>query len=583
MKRLLGLGTVVALLVAALAVAQWRKPRAEVSPDAVLHFIGDTEQELSRLPMTATRLSDTDEIRVGNELAERYKYMEHLKDETDENRQFRVYIEKVGANVAARAQRKLPYKFHYIPERYMVNAFAIPGGHVYIGQGLLDLMDSEDELAAVLGHEVEHIDRRHAVERLQTEATLRHLGLLRLLVELPVEVFEAGYSKEQELEADREGTQLAVNSGYSATGAVRMFEAFDRRFKEAQEQKAKSPQEEAARIVLATMSEYFRTHPSSQERIQQINSLIAQNNWPAKSEKPFALAYLIWTNRAQIALQQHKYKEATGLATQALEGNPAFEKALRIQGEAEFYQANFTRAADSYRELLKAHPDNVGYIQYYAFLLSAANPKTAATRFAEVLPSITNSPEAVDSLSGLQLLAGNSAPADKTYDELHAHPEDTQAPDRLAWLGWWYYVSGNTARAFEMLESAVQQRPSNAIYLVNSSWTAIEQHRYADALNTLQIATSYAMTGTSESDLGNENDATFAEISMAKAVANWLAAGHDNALGFYQAAVSREPAWENPAWYAPQYSSTVSGVIGELKAENERRKKRSEINSRQAQ
>src|SRR5512135_1836132 len=287
MKRWLSLGIVVALLIAALALSQFRKPHAEVSPDAVLHFVGDTEQELSRLPMSATRLSDADEIRIGNELAARYKYMEGLQNDTDENRLFRRYIEKVGTNVAAHAQRKLSYKFHLIPESYMINAFAIPGGHVYIGKGLLDLMDSEDELAAVLGHEVEHIDRRHAVERLQIEARLRHLGLLRLLVELPIDIFEAGYSKEQELEADREGTRLAVNSGYSPTGAVRMFEAFDRRFREAKEQQAKSPQEEASRLVLSTLSDYFRTHPSSQERIAQINNLITQENWSAHDEKPF--------------------------------------------------------------------------------------------------------------------------------------------------------------------------------------------------------------------------------------------------------------------------------------------------------
>ena len=80
------------------------------------------------------------------------------------------YVSRVGAKVAARAHRKLPYKFHYIPNMDFVNAFALPGGHVYIGAGLVALMDSEDELAAVLGHEIEHIDHYHCAERVQTEA-----------------------------------------------------------------------------------------------------------------------------------------------------------------------------------------------------------------------------------------------------------------------------------------------------------------------------------------------------------------------------------------------------------------------------
>ncbi len=192
MKRLFGLGVVVALLLAGLFLAQKRRPHAEASPDAVLHFIGDTEQELSRLPMTATRLTDAEEMKIGNELAQRYKYSEQLRDDTPENQQFRNYLQRVGLAVSGHAQRKLIYQFHYVPDPNMVNAFAIPGGHVYIGKGLLDLIDSEDELAAVLGHEIEHIDRRHTVERLQRELALRHLGLARLLIELPIEVFAAG-------------------------------------------------------------------------------------------------------------------------------------------------------------------------------------------------------------------------------------------------------------------------------------------------------------------------------------------------------------------------------------------------------
>ncbi len=577
MKRWLSLGIVVALLIAALTLAQRRKPHADVSPDAVLHFIGDTEREISRLPLSATRLSDADEIRIGDELAGRYKSMEGLRDnETDssENKDFRRYISQVGAQVAGRAQRKLPYKFHYVPDRNMVNAFALPGGHVFIGQGLLDLMDSEDELAAVLGHEVEHIDRRHAVERLQIEARLRHLGLASLLVAIPLELFQAGYSKEQELEADREGTRLAVMSGYSPTGAVRMFEAFDRRYREVKEEQSKSPQEEVARVVLTTMEDYFRSHPPSRERALQIQNLMAQEGWTAHQERPLEIAYLLWTGRAQLTLNHQKFKEAAGLATQALRNKSDYEPALRIKADAEFYQAEFRLASDTYRELLRVHPEDNNYVQLFAFMLASANAQTAATNFQQWMTTSSNTSSDVQlTLAALQLLNHNSSAADQIISELRTHSGDTQTPERLAWLAWWYYVSGNPQRSFELLDDATQQRPNTVAYLVNFAWTAIDMHRYDQALTTLQKARNQVTTTSSYVSI--EYASQLSEVSMATAVAQWLAQDKDQALGSYSFACDYLSSWTNPAWYRPQYSPTVSTAIAEMKSELERRKKKS--------
>src|SRR3954463_8364005 len=102
MKRWAPLIVVIALLLAGLAISQLRKPHADVGPDSVLHFIGDTERELSRLPLSATRLSDAEEIRIGNELAQRYKHYESAEDTSEESALFRRYKKKVGSIVAAR-------------------------------------------------------------------------------------------------------------------------------------------------------------------------------------------------------------------------------------------------------------------------------------------------------------------------------------------------------------------------------------------------------------------------------------------------------------------------------------------------
>jgi beta-barrel assembly-enhancing protease len=218
MKRWIPLAAILILGLAAMVFSERRKVDSPASPAALLYLVADTEHELTRMPVRFTRLSDDDEIRAGDDLAKGY-FPDDRDKPTADFTQIQSYLNQIGSRVALHAHRKLPYRFHYIPDRGFVNAFALPGGHVYLGAGLLALMDSEDELAAVLGHEIEHIDHYHCAARLQTEQALRKVPLAEL-VALPIAIFQAGYSKDQELEADREGTQLSVGAGYSASGAI---------------------------------------------------------------------------------------------------------------------------------------------------------------------------------------------------------------------------------------------------------------------------------------------------------------------------------------------------------------------------
>jgi len=278
MKRLISLIAILAAAGGALYYSARHKQETRVGPEAVLNAMADTQRELSRVPAAATRISDEKEISIGNTLAERYSAQLGTGDAAMQD-----YVNLVGLKVSGRARRKFDYKFHYVPSDGLVNAFALPGGHVFIGKGLIRLMQTEDELASVLGHEVEHIDNYHCVERYQLQVHMHDLPLAELLA-LPVELFQAGYSKEQELEADRDGTYLAVMAGYSPQGAVHLFERFGRMHR-AYVLKAESPDQELSQVAIAGMEGYLRTHPLPEERVNQIQRLIADKKWRTVQEK----------------------------------------------------------------------------------------------------------------------------------------------------------------------------------------------------------------------------------------------------------------------------------------------------------
>lgn len=281
MKRWIFLAALALAAAAALYYSERHKIANRVGPEAVLTAAAEVQKEVSHPVAKVVRLSDEEEIKIGDSIANRYLAAGARNDADEEMDQ---YVNGVGRQVAARAHRKLNYKFHYIPDSGFINAFALPGGQIFIGKGLIALMTSEDELAGVLGHEVEHVDHYDCNERVAIEARLRNIPLGGL-IQLPIVLFEAGYSKEQEMEADRDGTALAVMSGYSPQGALHMFQTFERLERE-YVQKAESPQEELSQVAIQTIVGYFRSHPLPQEREHQIQALIASEKWPQPKEKP---------------------------------------------------------------------------------------------------------------------------------------------------------------------------------------------------------------------------------------------------------------------------------------------------------
>ena len=559
MKHWTAFIAIVLISAGAIIWAEHKKVNAHASPEAVMYFIGDSERELTRLPIAMTKISDEEEIRIGDDMASRYTQWRRPGQESPEDREVRQYVEEVGNRVASHAGRKLPYKFHYIPDPYFVNAFALPGGHVFIGQGMINLMDSEDELANVLGHEVEHIDLNHCVERVQIEARMRHfnLGVVGALASIPIQVFEAGYSKEQELAADREGTRLAVAGKYSPEGAVRMFENFEK-FEPGQQRKPGTPQEEIATVALSSLTEYFRSHPPSAMRADQIKRLIAEQNWPVTKETNLKIAYLRYKVLAQEAYAQQKYPQAIQYAKRSLALQSRQSELVRLTGQSQFMLGDFTGSAQSFKSLLtefsSAQPEDQ---RSFADALAAEHSKSSVTEFDTfVTQFIPKSDVMAMTLkvdrAGLHMLSGEPRAADSLEQELTAVDKEYTA-DLLARLAWWYYRAGNPQRSSALFEEAVQLRPQESPrFRAGRAWPEIEQRHYDSAL------TFYG------------GDAVGKEANAIRAVGEWLAKNHEGALREYEN-LANDSSWSNRHWVQGNYSPTVVSALDEMKQERERR------------
>jgi beta-barrel assembly-enhancing protease len=298
MKRIWALALILMIAFAGFYLATRSKRQDAVTPDALLNLTADFERDISQMPMHLTRLPDQSEVLVGDELAKGYLSAEpaHSAD----MKMVEKYVSRVGDRVASRAHRRLPYRFHLVAESNLIDAFALPGGHVFVGLGLLHQMTSEDELAFLLGHEIEHIDHYHAAERIQIEAQLKKLDLdaIGALAQIPLGLWQAGYSKAQELEADSEGLRLAAAEGYSSQGAINLFDPWAQLHREYVTH-ASTPVEELSQVAMDGLQGYFRSHPLPEERLEQVKEVIAEDGLDrTRPLTPLAISSLIQTKRS---------------------------------------------------------------------------------------------------------------------------------------------------------------------------------------------------------------------------------------------------------------------------------------------
>lgn len=570
MRKRLPWLAVIALTAAALVSSQMWPADAPASAAPLLYFVADTEHELTRLPVAFTRLSDAQEIKIGNEIAAGYGSYgapDPRIQPVSEVQSVTAYVGRIGARLAPHAHRKLPYQFHFIPNMHFINAFAVPGGHVFVGDGLMGLMETEDELASVIGHELEHIDHYHCAERVQIEMALRRIPLGGLIA-LPAEIFVAGYSKQQELEADREGTRLAVDAGYSPEGSLRVFESFQRLYEKYMKERGKppsTPQEEAARVAVDVLAGYFRSHPRNSERLAQIRQMIRAERWDTlkRRPQPLPVQYIFVTQRARAALYSGRYDDAIKLAYRAVELKPNYGGALQTLARVQFAQADFEKAAATYRSLLDRYPNDVDSVSEYAIALSPAGDHArAAQKFSSWIDRAQADAKtlarAKADLAGLKLLAGDGRPAEEALADLRG-TSGWESAASLARLGHWYYLAANYDQAAQVLGEAVEQVPRDELLLTQLGWTFIEQRKFESAMKRFR-------------PFGLEDKSS----NMGVAVVSWQTGQKDFALNQFGAAIAVQPAWLKPRWVHALFGPIAAQSVAEMQAEKIKRDDASE-------
>lgn len=200
-----------------------------------------------------------DEIRAGDALLASFQKSQGFAD-TPETKAIEQYLQKIGDKVAKNAKRKLAFKFHLDPHPGFRSAVAYPGGNVVVGGGVLALMTHEDELAVVLGHEIEHIDLNQCAQRVIAVMLRDHLTP-ESFDQLSIDDFGKPYGKDGELAADREGIKLAVAAGYSPLAAIEILETMQFLGRDA---KPAAPRTDA---------------PSLEERIRQAREETKSQGW----------------------------------------------------------------------------------------------------------------------------------------------------------------------------------------------------------------------------------------------------------------------------------------------------------------
>jgi beta-barrel assembly-enhancing protease len=285
------------------------------------------------------------------------------------------YVNEVGQKLAAVADRKLPYEF-VVLNNSVPNAWALPGGKIAINRGLLTELQSEAELAAVLGHEIVHAAARHGAKA-QERGTILQVGMAAAQIGAAVggvdanlaglmiggagagaQMIQQKYGRDQELESDQYGMKYMKQAGYDPWGAVTLQETFVRL------------SQAGGRQEQSWLEGLFASHPPSAERVEKNKQTAEQLGRsgetgqaayqarikPLLDVKPAYDKY----DQAVAAARKKDFAAAKSLASEAQRRVPKEGRFEELLGELALAQKQPDAAIAHYEKAIELNPDYFG-------------------------------------------------------------------------------------------------------------------------------------------------------------------------------------------------------------------------------
>ncbi len=266
------------------------------------------------------------------------------------------YVDQVGQRILS-AMGPQPYDYRFfVVEDSQLNAFAIPGGSIYVHTGLLERISNTDELAGVLGHEITHI-KGHHMARLSGPDPLSLLALLGMFLgkggagaqaagaaaQALSAARELSYSRGLEQEADNLGIRYMAEAGYNPKEVLNFLKIMDQE-----------------RILNPTdVPPYLMTHPVTQERMANA-ALVVRNLNLGPAPQRFEQADPIKKIQTILRLERHESSAVIAANEKLLSQNPENAEAMHLLGVAYYYNGRWQQARENFERARARRPDSPG-------------------------------------------------------------------------------------------------------------------------------------------------------------------------------------------------------------------------------